>query len=186
MSLKELCIRKICEQVPRLSLFVCSSPLPWSLTQEIIRKFPLYKWQSINADAKKHENDLDIIEPEFEFVTDITPSFRQSLLLIDNFEIFSSLDCYCAMIEYYKLHNFDILLCKSCFLIFKEILEEKSIKVSYSLNVLHEPFTSYELHNLYQHSSYWCQNSFSEILFELNDRSDCESDLHGRGWVENN
>lgn len=184
LSLKEICIKNICEQISRLSLFVYYSPLPWCLTQEISSKFAMYKWKALIRDAPRHEvDDIDYVFEfyEFEFLTDIPSRLRPSLLLTDNFEEIAHLDYYCAWTTYYKLEKFNLLLCKTCFKIFTKIFKSKNIKFNYSTNYFHENVLASELHNLYQSKSYWCQNSFNEILFTLKDRYDCDRQLHSSG-----
>lgn len=182
MNLKELCIRRICEQVNQLSLFIISSPLPCSLNIEIMKKYSFYKWNAINRDSREYnENDSISLVDDFEFVTDTSPLLRSALLRTDNFELYAAHDYYCAWTHYYKIDAFNIQLCYSCFHIFKYILNEKKIKFSYTFHHFHESVLASGLHELYRSSSSWCQNSFSEILFELKDRYDCDRDLHGSG-----
>lgn len=181
MKLKEMCIQKVCEQITRLTLFVWISPLPWSLTEEIIEKFPMFKWKALQKDAadKYEYDDTDLVD--FEFHANMSPNLRSALLCTDNLEMFASNDYYCAWTHFYVIDKYNISLCKSCLLIFIDVLKEKNIKCSYSFHHFHESVLSYELHHLYQKRSSYCQNSFSEILFELKDKFDCDRDLHGTG-----
>lgn len=183
MNLKELCIQRICEQVPHLSLFIISSPLPRSLNIEIMKKYSFYKWNAINREARTcdSENVSILIDYDFEFDSETPPILRSALLRNDNLEIYTSHDYYCAWTHYYKLDDFNIRLCSSCFKIFQYILNEKNIKFSHTFHHFHESVLSSNLHELYHRRSSWCQNTFSEILFELKDRYDCDRDLHGRG-----
>lgn len=177
-SLKELCIKKTCERINRLSLFVFSSPLPWSLTMEIIRNYSMYKWKEINRDIWNEENNIDLID--FEYISETSPILRSALLSTDNFELVASSDYYCVWTHYYEIDNFNIKLCDGCFRIFKEILKEKNVQFSYTFQHFHESFRASNLDVLYHRRSSWCQNSFNSLLFELKDKYDCDQELHGR------
>lgn len=42
----------------------------------------------------------------------------------------------------------------------------------------HETYEADELCQIYHHRSYWCQNSYNELLFKLKDKYSCDRDLY--------
>lgn len=187
LTLKQLAIKKICESIQRLSLFIRFSPLPWSLSEEIIRNFGNYKWKQLHTIAES-SMDLDInLLYDFEFESDIKPDLRNALLSINDYEPFTHNDAYCSRTNYYKIKKYNLILCKSCFIIFKEILRLRSNKkkIGIIFQEYHEPYLSYELVNLYHKQSSWCHNEFNEVLFELKDRFDCIDEIHSSNSSSN-
>lgn len=185
LSLRELSIKKICEKIPRLSLFASFSPLPWSLTEEIMKNFGKYKWKQLQNIAESTMNfDISRLY-DFEFETDIKPELQNALLSVNDYEFFTHYDAYCSLTSYYEIKKYNLVLCQPCFIIFKEILQNRKIKFNFLFQYFHESYLSYELNNLYHNQSCWCHNSFNEILFILKDKFECIDDIHSsRGTIK--
>lgn len=178
LTLKQLSVKKICENIHRLSVFIYFSPLPWSLTEEVMRNFGKYKWKQLQDVAESTSDFAISLLYDFEFETDIKPELRNALLSVNDYEFFTHYNAYCSWTSYYEIKRYNLILCQPCFKIFKEILHNRKIKFSFSFQYFHESYLSYELSNLYHKQSCWCHNEFNEILFELKDKLECIDNFH--------
>lgn len=178
LSLKQLCIKEICEQVTHLSVFVAFSPLPWCLTEEIMKNFGKYKWRQLMREAQSlMEIDFDILQ-DFEYKLNIESELQNALLGLSTYDSFLDYDYYCAWSQFYKIRKYNLILCGPCFRVFKEVLKDKRARFSYKSIHFHDVYFPHQLPQKYQQKSSWCHNHFNEIIFELKDRYECIEEIH--------
>lgn len=117
-SLSELCIKTTCENIENIVEFLNCSPLPWTLTKEVVKKYSNYRWHYINQIALKDESrHLKCLE--FIHLDKIIPmSLRNAILATSGWEVDvfdEDVDHYCVWVNYYNVKHFNLVICKSCF-----------------------------------------------------------------------
>lgn len=178
LSLRQLCVKEICENVTHLSIFAAFSPLPWCLTEEIIKNFGKYKWRQLMRRAtSKMDIDFDVMQ-DFEYKLYIEPELQDTLLALNSYDFLTDHDYYCVWSQLYKIKKYNLILCDPCFRVFKEVLKNKRVKFSYKIEHFHDQYFSHQLPNKYQQKSSWCHNKFNEIVFELKERYECIEEIH--------
>lgn len=184
-TLKELSIKAICENSNSAADFFEYSPLPWTITREIIRKFPNYKWLYINNLAQNNQNRKRKSLKLIHLSKIIYPSERNALLTFtyndwEDQNIFEEgEDCVCLWVNYYKLKNYNIKICKSCFDNFK--FSHKYLKkylIAVRDHYHNECRTDLLITKVYQNKSFWCNSCFAEVLFIIKYKDDCVNNLH--------
>ncbi|KAL1489052.1 hypothetical protein ABEB36_013997 [Hypothenemus hampei] len=142
-SLSALCIKSICQNVSSAADFLVESPLPWTLTYKILRKYSNCKWQYINeiaySSADKYDDNYyyDVHGDEdgvkcsrtvLEFLlmyndvydddddVRVIPFNCMNVLLAssDWESIFEHKYKYCVWVNSYRIVSLNITICKSC------------------------------------------------------------------------
>lgn len=120
-TLKELCIKAICEKMQEVTTLILFSPLPWTLIEEVIISYSKYKWLQILQESLDYD-DFNLLDFEYEY--EISPEIMKALIGIDCLEPFTHNDSYCVWEIYFKIHNYNLILCKYCFSYIRELLSE--------------------------------------------------------------
>lgn len=182
-TLEQLCLKKICESIEKLSQLlmpISFSNLPWSTIEKIVKNYATYRWAYLIKQAEINiENDISITDlEEVEFAEEIRPEMRHLVISNSNWEDVFQYDVYCVWVNYYEIKQFNLRLCKSCYKFFSGIL----VEINKSILIVHKHYHfmvyAHNLHQLYQSKRFWCQNKFCELLFSLMERTECEESLH--------
>lgn len=178
--LSEQCIKTICENTTNIMTFLSSTPLPWCLTKEIVKKYSNYRWDYLNkvafSDQSRHLKCLEFIPCD----KAIPSSLRNAVLATDGWgcDVFEESQ-YCIWVNRYVIERFNLLLCKSCY----DILKVVQKKVKKSMLIVNDHYhdiraTDDIVNDLYQNKFYWCQSCYDEVLFEVKDETSCNLTLH--------
>ncbi|XP_050497566.1 uncharacterized protein LOC126893300 [Diabrotica virgifera virgifera] len=180
-SLTDLSIKKICETTVSASYFIEQSPLPWTLTKIILKKFPLYKWETMISSAK---NDPIPSYKGIEFIacSKHIPSHLRNVVLgkSDWGSIFEDEhSSYCVWANGYYLKQHRLNVCKSCFFAFKNAHETLNKFLLVRYDHTHEVYDADDIVEcVYQQPYYWCNSCFTQVLFDLKDYESCVNALH--------
>ena len=110
-SLQELSIKSICKNVTSASEFLIESPLPWSLTQNIVTKYSKYKWGHIN---KITLNDTSRYLKCMKFVhcnSSVSLSLRNAILAREDWDDLFENNRYCLWVKNYIIRKYKMLVC---------------------------------------------------------------------------
>lgn len=177
-SLMELSIISVCENVTSVAEFLVESPLPWTLTQCILKKYSKYKWKHINWLAL---NDNSRFLKCMEFIpldNTFSLSQRNAVLATNWGDIFENYK-YCLWVNRYVIKRYNLLVCKTCYDSFK--IAFKYLKKN--LNIFNDHYHCTRdaqdlVSEVYQNKKFWCQSCYWQVLFNLEDDESCTLKLH--------
>lgn len=180
-SLQESAIKVIIQNID--SIFrVFSLNLPEPITIEILKKFSIYKWKQIIADASNSVKN----QPSFEYPLFssryITSRKAQNYILCkrDWSDEYDDDEELCIWRNYYRIKEFNLFLCKTCYKIFfKELKRRRFNSKLFSIrDHSHLYIRQDNLHNLYRSREYWCNSEFDRVLFDIYEKNECCDRLH--------
>lgn len=180
-TLQEIVIQLTCENITSIVSFINQSPLPWPLTQKIVRAYSGYRWEFIVKNAYKDNSRKLVCLEEMLYTRKILNSrIRNAIICNLRWEQVYDQQNYCVWVNYYKIENLNLILCHSCYKALREVFKLKNI--SCNIFVIRDHFHLYFrtsfLPQLYRSKKFWCQNDFRTLLFGLKDIEECTSDLH--------
>ncbi|CAH2017562.1 unnamed protein product [Acanthoscelides obtectus] len=188
ISLRELSLKKVAECVKSIVTFTNVSPLPWTLTVEVIKCYANFKWTKILLEA--HDNPLTdiLIIQAVEHTREIpSETHRKALLCQANFEDIYIFPKYCVWVNICYIPEYNLRLCWGCCNAFMVVLGLWNKKRPTVLrDHYHITLQVQEIHRLYRSTNMYCQNDFLELLLGLKDEYTCVNDLHNIDHYNNN
>lgn len=181
LPLSDLCLKTIIVNIKTLPLFIYRSPLPWKITQEVIKNYSKYKWIEILEESLEY--DKDSILMNFEFKCDFSNELRNALITSELLEPYTLSDSYCVWSCFYIVKDYNLRLCESCFRIISRTISDIGQRLIYTFDHYHQMFQSENLHLLYNQRKNWCYVCNLQVLFQLKERCECIDDLHN---IDNN
>lgn len=176
-----MCIKKICESVNSIIRFSYTSPLPWVLTEKVIKNFSYYKWNYLLENSRQSDWKINTFLFELiDYEDEIDPIDRSGLLSLNSLEPNCCYAEYCIWGSYYEIPKYNLILCKTCFKIFCEVFTNflhREVPTHY-FDSFHQYFHANGIHRAYQNRKNWCFNSFNELVFQLKCKDECIHNLH--------
>ncbi|XP_066157712.1 uncharacterized protein [Euwallacea fornicatus] len=178
-SLKNLCIKSICQYSLNATEFTLESELPWILTNQILGNYFKYKWE---YSKERASSSIQMVDEDIRCFSLIY------LFILDKDMPIKFEDKYCLWMNYYKIYNVNMIVCKDCYSNIKIFNRRYSIHKLRTRNQhFHiSRFSRDLIEKVYQNKSFWCQSCFQRVLFLIMSENDCNEEIHNNSRTTKN